>query len=259
MIRSAVFHFRAIGICRRMNRGLRWGLGAGAVVEGPTVTPGSWGRRQSSAEPREGPSTGGLEPGAARTGGRTQEHLGPVRPSRRPGRGPEATAASSRRKMSGGAPGSGQMCAAGGDTPAGRELGSAGREGTRGQQAARARCPLRGPAQGAFGDSYGVTSLCRSAPSPSVSPRGKWPAWAVVGSPAREGLHQPCWLRSRAGSGVSPAVLSSTNLSFQQRSNGLGQRRAENKTDLRGRLRCSSLCFPSYLLSLQETPAFCSW
>lgn len=50
MIRSAVFHFRAIGVYRRMNRRLRWGLGAGAVVEGPTVTPGSWGRRQSSAE-----------------------------------------------------------------------------------------------------------------------------------------------------------------------------------------------------------------
>lgn len=74
--------------------------------------------------------------------------------------------------MSGGALGGGQMRAAGGDTPAGRELGSAGREGTRGQQAVRACCPLQGPAQRVFGDSYGATGLCRSAPSPSVSPGG---------------------------------------------------------------------------------------
>ena len=46
MFRSAVFHFRAIGVSWQMNRGLSWGLRAGAVLEGPTVMPGSWGRRQ---------------------------------------------------------------------------------------------------------------------------------------------------------------------------------------------------------------------
>lgn len=89
-----------------MNRGLSWGLGAGAVMEGHAATPGCWGRRQiwqlcrsplCTPEPKEGPSPGGLELGAARTGRRTQEHLALVRPCRRP----EVAAASSRRKTSG--------------------------------------------------------------------------------------------------------------------------------------------------------------
>ena len=161
--------------------------------------------------------------------------------------------------MSGGAPGGAQMCAAGGDTPAGRGLGSAGCEGMRGQRAARARHPPQGPAQEAFGDSYGVTGLPAEAPPAPLCLPGESGPRGQGASPAREGLHQPfqpCWLRPWAGSGVSPAVLSSANLSFQQISNGLAQRQTENKTELRRRLCGHSLCFPSYLLSLQETPAF---
>ena len=91
-------------------QGIELGAGGGAVMEGHVATPGCCGRRQiwqlcrsplRTAEPREGPSPGGLEPGAARTGRRTQEHLALVRPCRRPGRGPEVATASSRRKTSG--------------------------------------------------------------------------------------------------------------------------------------------------------------
>ena len=123
----------------------------------------------------------------------------------------------------------------------------------------RARRPSQGPAREAFGDSCGATGLPAGAPpAPLCLPRESGPRGQGA-SLAREGLHQPfqpCWLRSRAGSGASPAVLNSANLSFQQSSNGLAQRRMENKTELRWRLCGHSLCFPSYLLSLQETPAF---
>ena len=124
----------------------------------------------------------------------------------------------------------------------------------------RARRPSQGPAREAFGDSCGRPASLQERPQPLCVSQGERPAWAGA-SLAREGLHQPlqpCWLRSRAGSGASPAVLNSANLSFQQSSNGLAQRRTENKTELRWRLCGHSLCFPSYLLSLQETPAFCS-
>ena len=100
--------------------------------------------------------------------------------------------------MSGGAPGGAQMCAAGGDTPAGRGLGSAGCEGMRGQRAARARHPPQGPAQEAFGDSYGVTGLPAEAPPAPLCLPGESGPRGQGASPAREGLHQPfqpCWLR----------------------------------------------------------------
>lgn len=70
-------------------------------------------------------------------------------------------------------------------------------------------------------------------PAPSCLPGESGPHGQGWGSPAREGLHQPfqsCWLRSRTGSGASPAVLSSANLSFQQSSSSLVQRQMENKT-----------------------------